>query len=197
MASTCTGLRRVPPCAPPPELIAAMVDAGAHMEEVEGGEEGDDRPLCVLRIDKVESKAWKLYQDWTELLGDVDPLVQAVFAPSTALVGTPLCPPLTLVGGILNEANSIINQLAPLSTEDSGKGEDVLTGPLQAPVMMVNVDRASVSTTVVLPVIANPGDKYPVIHAMPYGQYICTIQYVWTGVFISVGMYRSNATVLA
>ncbi len=72
-------MRIVPVCEPPRELIAAMVDAGAQKEEVEGED------LHVVRIDGVVSKAWEVYKEWACSPGEVDPLVQAFFAPTSTI----------------------------------------------------------------------------------------------------------------
>jgi len=177
-------VRIVPVCEPPPELIAAMVDAGGQKEELDGED------LRIMRIENVRSKAWEVYKDWACSLGEVDPMVQAVFAPTVDIETSASSPPAALAHRIQREANSIINHMAPLLVADFPVGGiPSLPGPLQAPTMMTNVHHAKVAVTALLETISNPGANYQVINGLRPGVYICHVQYGWRGAFITVCMY--------
>lgn len=47
---------------PPPELIAAMAQAGATVEGSKG--------MPIVRVDSVDSKAWKLLEEWACSIDD-------------------------------------------------------------------------------------------------------------------------------
>jgi hypothetical protein len=178
-------VRIVPVCEPPPELIAAMVDAGAQKEELEGED------LRIVRIERVGSKAWEVYKDWACSLGEVDPMVQAVVAPTVDIQTSASSPPAALGLQIQREANSIINQMATFLTADfPAGGIPVLPGPLPAPIMMTNVHHAKVAVTALLQAISDPGANYPVINDLHAGVYICHVQYGWRGAFITVPVFR-------
>ncbi|GMF41120.1 unnamed protein product [Phytophthora fragariaefolia] len=153
-----------------------IVDGGARKDEMVGED------LRVLRIDRVGSPAWTVYKDWACSLGEVDPLVQAVFAPPVNLLSSPLSPPVNLAFQIFTEVNSIINHMAPLRIADfTPVGIPVLPDPLPGPLLMVNIRHAEVAVTGLIEAIANPGANYPVINALNTGVYICDVQYAWTG----------------
>lgn len=179
-------VRFAPACGLPQDVIDAMVAAGARKDE----EVGED--LRVLRIDGVGSAAWEVYQDWACSLGEVDPLVQAVFAPSVDIQRSASSPPVGLAFQIQTEANSIINHMAPLLVADFPPvGAPALPGPLPGPLMLVNIRHAKVAVTALLEAIADPGANYPVINALHAGVYICDVQYAWTGgSHITVPVYK-------
>ncbi|CAK4370070.1 unnamed protein product [Aphanomyces euteiches] len=178
-------VRIVPVCEPPRELIAAMVDAGAQKEELEGED------LRIVRIERVGSKSWELYKNWACSLGEVDPMVQAVFAPTAAIQQSCLSPPNAMGIGIMNEANSIINHMAPLLIADFPVGGiPALPGPLANPIMMANIHHAKVAVTALIEAISDPGANYGVINALRPGVYICHVQYGWRGAFITVPVFR-------
>lgn len=163
-----------------------MVDAGAVKEEIEGED------LRIVRIEGIDSDAWKIYKDWACSLGEVDPIVQAGFAPAPAVAASSLCPPPALVGPLLNEAQSIINLMAPLLIDDfPAAGIPVLPGPLSAPFWMSNVHHAKVAVTALLQALSNPGANFPVIDALHAGHYICHVAYTWRGAVITVPVFRS------
>ncbi|KAG3010433.1 hypothetical protein PC123_g14972 [Phytophthora cactorum] len=104
-----------------------MVATRVHKEELQS------ENLRVIRIDGAQSEAWQVYKTWACSLGEVDPIVQAVFAPTPAITASSLTPPLALVGPLLNEAHSIINLMAPLLIDNCpAAGMPVLPGPLPA-----------------------------------------------------------------
>lgn len=176
----------LPACELPKDLVSSMVAAGAHREELEGED------LRIVRIDGVQSEAWQLYATWACSLGEVDPIVQAGFAPVPAIAASCLCPPLAVVGLLLNEAHSIINLMAPLLIDDFPAAMiPVLTGPLLAPVWMSNVHHAKVAVTALLHALSNPGVNFPVINAVHSGHYICHVAYTWRGAIITVPVFRS------
>ncbi|KAG6943689.1 hypothetical protein JG688_00017481 [Phytophthora aleatoria] len=86
----------------PKEVIAAMVATRVRKEELQS------ENLRVIRIDGAQSEAWQVYKTWAYSLGEVDPIVQAVFAPTPAITASSLSPPLALVGPLLNEAHTVL-----------------------------------------------------------------------------------------
>lgn len=177
----------VPACGIPKNVIAAMIAAGAKKEQLEGED------LCVLRVESVDSEAWKLYEDWASSLGEVDPMVVAHYAPPLHLRRTLLCPPRALVADILDEANSIINLFAPLVMEDLAEGIPALLAaftPLPAPVAPINIHHAKAAVIALQRAIRNPGPTFPVINGLHRGLYICQVEYTWSGVIVVVSIFR-------
>lgn len=169
-------VRVAPACGLPQDVIDAMVAAGARKDEVEGED------LRVLRTDGMDSPAWKVYRCWACSLGEVDPLVHAIFDPSIDIQRSPSSPPETMGIPILREANSIINHVAPLLIADFlPVGIPALPGPLPRPLQIVNIHHAKVAVTALLEAIANPGANYAVINALHSGTYICDVVYQWRG----------------
>ncbi len=153
-----------------------MVAAGARKDEVEGED------LRVLRTGGIDSPAWEVYKDFACSLGEVDPLVHAIFDPSIDIQRSPSSPPVNLSFQILREANSIINHVAPLLIADFPPvGIPALPGPLPRPLQIVNIQHAKVAVTALLEAIANPGANYPVINALHSGTYVCDVVYQWRG----------------
>lgn len=169
----------VPACELPRKVIAAMVAAGAQKEEVE------DEDLRVIRVDGVDSDAWKEYKYWVLSLGEVDPLVM----PPRHLRSTPVCPLTAMVGDVQDEANSIVNHFAPLRMNAFAVGIPAILAPLApivGPAAPVNVHRASVAVQA----ISSPGAGFPVINALHQGQYVCHVHYQWRGAVITVPIFR-------
>ncbi|RLN62968.1 hypothetical protein BBJ28_00025131 [Nothophytophthora sp. Chile5] len=177
----------VPARAIPKKVIAAMVAAGAEMEEVEG------ENLRVLHIDGMHSGASNLYEGWASSLGEVDPLVQAYFVPPLAIRRTSICPPNALGIDIQDEANSIINHFASLLMGNFAAGIPALLAPLAplpAPAAPTNVHHAKVAVTALLRAICRPGPNFPVINGLHVGHYICHVQYVWSGAVVTMPVFR-------
>ncbi|KAE9236532.1 hypothetical protein PF005_g1019 [Phytophthora fragariae] len=177
----------VPACKIPKKVVAAMMSAGAKMEQSDG------ENLCVLRVGGVDTEAWNLYEDWACSLGEVDPMVVAHYAPPLQLRRTLLSPPNALVADILDEANSIINLFAPLVMDDLAAGIPALLAnfaPLPAPVAPINIHHAKAAVTAVQRAIRNPGPSFPVINGLLRGLYICQVEFTWNGVVVVVPIYR-------
>ncbi|KAE8963499.1 hypothetical protein PR003_g30400 [Phytophthora rubi] len=189
--AACDPLEPVMPAfAIPKKVIAAMVAAGAEMEDVEGED------LRILRIDGVHLDAWNVYEDWASSLGEVDPLVQAYFVPPLAIRRTSICPPNALGVDIQDEANSVINHFAPLLMDDVAAGIPALLAnlanlaPLPAPAAPTNIHNARVAVAAVLRAICCPGPNFPVINGLHVGHYICHVQYVWSGAVVTMPVFR-------
>lgn len=76
--AACSGKPRVriaPVCGLPEALITGMGPAGALVEEVEKG-------LYIVRVGGIDSEAWRLYEEWACYLGEVDPIVVVLVAPT-------------------------------------------------------------------------------------------------------------------
>ena len=78
--------------------------------------EGED--LRIVRIERVGSKAWEVYKEWACSLGEADPMVQAVVAPTVDVETSASSPPAALGLQLQRDANSIINHMAPLLLAD-------------------------------------------------------------------------------
>lgn len=186
--AVCTTDPRVslmPACEPPKALLAEMAAAGADKEELEGED------LRIVRIDNVESAAWQLYATWACSLGDVGPTVLVGFGPEPGIAGSCLCPPRVVVGDLMNEANSIVNLIAPLSIDDFlDAGVPALAGPLVGPTGMATI-HAKVAVTALVQVLSDPGVNFPAINALHDGQYVCHILYKWLGAAVTVQVFRS------
>jgi hypothetical protein len=148
------------------KVIAPTAAAGAEKEEVNGED------LRVVRVDGVDSNAWKVNEDWVLSLGQVDSPVLAHVAPPHHLRYTLVCHPMKLVGRIRDEANSIVNHFAPLRMSDFAVASSCST-PLAsrlAPAAPMNVQHATVAVTALLQAISSPEAGFPVIHALHQGQ---------------------------
>lgn len=133
----------VPACESPPAFIAAMADAGAQKDDVEGED------LRVVQINGVYSDAWRVYEHWACSLGKIESLVQAVPAPTGDMLRSASCPPAGLAFQIHTDATNI-NHMAPLVIGDFDAGMPALPGPLPAPLMMTNDRHATVVVTALL-----------------------------------------------
>lgn len=172
----------------PKALIQRMVRAGAVQEGVEGED------LCLIRIvDGIGSPSWLLYQEWVSGLGEVDPLVTAVFFPSNEIMGTAFVPNVALVGQLMIEANSIITHYAPLEIQDFAAGAPIIPGPIAGVQAPIPIHHAKVSVCGLIACIQDPPATYPTINGLGTGSYICDIMYQWTAAAIRVPVFKPQA----
>jgi hypothetical protein len=175
--------QRAPPTPRPPrKLITAMQAAGATNDEL------GDEDVRILRVDGVQSEAWRLYSDWVHALKKGEPMLDAAVAPPAGV----LVMSRERCGPVMWEVNSIVEFMAPLSLEEIvASGIPDFDGPVELPTMMPTYRDARVGLTPLLQTLANPGPKFPGIHALPSGCYVCHVYHQWGGTLIEVTVFRS------
>lgn len=154
--------------------IEALASVGASIERHEDW-------MPVIRINS-EAALEELRRQADSL---DDPGVQAVLpAPG----GTQ--PPLPIALMCITEANSILDQFAPLRRHDFAGGANPPLAPLHIPALPVVFHHASIATTKVLSAISNPGPIMPTIHGLGRGTLFAEIQYVWANCMTVVPVVR-------
>lgn len=169
----------------PPQCVRdAIAAAGGLVEKCPG-----EKLYSITNIEFGDN-AWKKYEEWAATV-ERDPIVQALFAPSPAIAGVVLCPPLAMVGHILNEANSIIAHYAPLLEHQVfGPAPPAIPGPLAAAPINVHVRHPKVALSALMQRIQDPPATYPVLAALNPGSYICTVQQVWGNGVVAITLFK-------
>mmetsp|Transcript_7602 Transcript_7602/g.21126 ORF Transcript_7602/g.21126 Transcript_7602/m.21126 type:complete len:178 (-) Transcript_7602:206-739(-) len=131
--------------------------------------------------------AAKVYLSWMDGITD-DPDVQAIWAPTGGVI-----PPAAHGVGLLTEANWMIHHCSTLRMNDfAGGAVPVIGGPgigfLPLPIA---VHHASVAGNYLIDLLQNPPPAYPNINLLGIGTYICTVQYVWSGVVVIIQVTKA------
>ena len=165
----------------PKKIIVNMASAGAERLECPGG------GPRIMRIEGVDSKAWKLYKTWACSIGEVGVIVCTIYAPPRHIQESGLC---SRNIRVMMEYDSILRLVAPLLMENVSAALP-LSGPFDPGHEFVSVRHAGVSVTALVQTISNPGENFPGINAMSAGHYICHLLYRWKGAIVEVPIFRS------
>ena len=121
-------------------LFKNLKKSGATVEKVPG-----EKLWGVFGI-SYQDDAWKVFEEWGNSMGDIDPWVSILFQPSQNILDTMIVPPEELGIPIQREASSIVYYYSTLLMDDFANGAIPDIGaPLGAPPASPRIHHATVA----------------------------------------------------
>lgn len=135
----------------------------------------------IIKCNSGDDEA-KVYLAWINGITDNSD-VQAIWAPKGGVI-----PPDAQLGALLRKANWMISHCSTLRINDFAGGVmPAIGGPgigfLPLPIAVYH---ASVAGNFLINLLQNPPAAYPAINSLGIGTYICTVQYLWSGVVVII-----------
>jgi hypothetical protein len=187
----------------PKHVITAMVTAGASNWEIR------EEDMCVVQIDSVESHAWKVYETWVSSLPSAHsnrnhktrgPIIQMHFSPPTTVERSRTSATSAMIGDVLHDVNLIRYGMALMDMEALKKvrhiGFEMFPFIQDCDITMMRMRHPHIAVTALLRMMSNPGVAFEAIDELPFGYYICHVQYTWKGAIVMVPIFRTPYTTL-